>query len=204
MAYYRNNERSRTFQFGKIAYWPTNRKSNLVEVKICLEKLDNGEYEFTASGAIWNCRHTDHLSGGQNLDEIKKYVNDPIFNEIYDLWNRFHLNGLHSGTKKQNDALEKESERRNAKHIADKEHEEKPLNYAERYEDACEYLKSIGLYIDKLGDGEVLNCERPEEGITSDHYPYGHGWITYVLDEKTLKRINYLLDNGKVYGRDGE
>lgn len=200
MAYYnRDNERSRTFQFGKIAYWPTSRKSNLVEVDIRLTKQDNGEYEFAAMGAIWNCRHTDHISGGQNLDEIKKYVNDPIFNEIFELWQSFHLNGMKSGTIRQSAALKEESDRRNAKHRANGEKEEKPLNYAERYEDACEYLKSIGLYIDKLGDGEVLNCERPEEGITSTHYPYGHGWITRVLTDKTLKRINSLLDNGEIY-----
>lgn len=193
----RPNERSRTFKFGKIAYWPTCRKSNLVEVDVRLTNQDNGEYEFAACGAIWNCRHTDHLSGGQNLDEIAKYVKDPVFKEIYDLWKRYHLNGLHSGTRKQKDALTKESDRRNAEHRAKGEKEEKPLNYAERYEDACEYLKSIGLYIDKLADGEVLNCET--EKVKADHYPYGEGWITYVLPEKALKRINSLLDKGEVY-----
>lgn len=198
MSYYRrDNESSRKFQFGKIAFWPTNRKSNLVEVEICLNKQDNGEYEFTACGAIWNCRHTDHISGGQNLDEIKKFVNDPVFNEIYDLWKRFHLNGLNSGTAKQTAALKAESERRNAEHKAKGEPEEKPLTYAERYDDACKYLKSIGLYFDKLADGEVLNCETDE--VKADHYPYGCGWITYVMGEKALKRIKSLLDKGEVY-----
>ena len=188
---------SRKFQFGKIAFWPTSRKSNLVEVEIRLSKQDNGEYEFAASGAIWNCRHTDHISGGQNLDEIKKYVNDPVFDEIYDLWKRFHLNGLNGGTHKQEAALEKESERRNAEHRAKGEELEEPLTYASRYDDACKYLKSIGLYFDKLGDGEILNCETDE--VKADHYPYGCGWITWVLPNGVLNRIKSLIDKGEIY-----
>ena len=194
----RNKERKRTFDLGKIAYWPKTRKANSVNVDIYIRKLDNGEFEFSAMGAIWNCRHTDHISGGQNLDTIRKYVHgNPIFDEIFSLWSEFHLNGLNSGTRKQEAALVEESNRRNAEHKAKGEKEEKPLTYADRYEDACEYLKSIGLYIDKLGDGEVLNCET--ERAKKDHYPYGCGWITRVLDDKTLKRINSLLDKGEVY-----
>ena len=194
----RTEERKRRFNFGKIAYWPKTRKANSVDVDIYVRKLDNGEFEFSAMGAIWNCRHTDHISGGQNLDTIHKYVHEnPIFNEIFSLWSEFHLNGLNSGTRKQEVALVKETNRRNEEHKAKGEKEEKPLTYVDRYEDACEYLKSIGLYIDKLGDGEVLNCET--EKVSKDHYPYGCGWITRVLDDKTLKRINSLIDKGEVY-----
>lgn len=194
----RTSERKRRFNFGKIAYWPKTRKANSVDVDIYVRKLDNGEFEFSAMGAIWNCRHTDHISGGQNLDTIHKYVHEnPIFNEIFSLWSEFHLNGLNSGTRKQEAALVEETNRRNEEHKAKGEKEEKPLTYADRYEDACEYLKSIGLYIDKLGDGEVLNCET--EKVSKDHYPYGRGWITRVLDDKTLKRINSLIDKGEVY-----
>ena len=194
----RTEERKRTFTFGKIAYWPKTRKANSVDVDIYVRKLDNGEFEFSAMGAIWNCRHTDHISGGQNLDTIRKYVHgNPIFDEIFSLWSEFHLNGLNSGTRKQEAALVEESNRRNTEHKAKGEKEEKPLTYADRYEDACEYLKSIGLYIDKLGDGEVLNCET--DRAKKNHYPYGCGWITRVLDDKTLKRINSLIDKGEVY-----
>ena len=195
-----NNVRSRKFNFGKVAYWPKHRKSNAVEVEISLRKLVNGQLEFSACGDIWNCRHTDCLSGGQNLDTIHEYIKDNvIFNEIYDIWKNFHLNGVNSGTRKQEAALVEESDRRNAEHRAKGEKEEKPLNYSERYDDACKYLKSIGLYIDKLGEGEVLGYENPKEGITSNHYPYGYGWITRVLSERTLKRIRSLLDKGEVY-----
>ena len=164
----RTEERKRTFDFGKIAYWNKTRKSNPVEVEICLRRLDNGEYEFAASGLIWNHIRSEAYSGGQNLDTIRKYVHgNPIFDEIFDLWSKFHLNGLCSGTRKQEAALVEESNRRNAEHKARGEKEEHPLTYADRYEDACEYLKSIGLYIDKLGDGEVLSHET--ERAKKDH-----------------------------------
>lgn len=197
---YKDNERSRKFNFGKVAYWPTSRKSNAVEVEITLRELDNGQFEFAATGEIWNCRHTDCLSGGQNLDTIHDYIkNNAVFNEIYDIWCNFHLNGLNSGTRKQEATLIEESDRRNAEHKAKGEKLEQPLNYASRYDDACKYLKSIGLYIDKLGDGEILNYENPKEKITSNHYPYGCGWITRVLPNGVLNRIKSLLDKGEVY-----
>ncbi len=52
-----------------------------------------GENMFSVCGGIWNCRHTDYITCGQCLDEIKKYVriNKTLFNEIYDLWTKYHL-----------------------------------------------------------------------------------------------------------------
>lgn len=193
-----NTARSRKFTFDNIAFWPTSRKSNAVEVEIILTKQDNGEYVFGACGAIWNCRHTEWLSGGQNLDTIHDYIkNDDVFDEIYDIWNNFHLNGMNGGTRKQEAALVKESDRRNAEHKAKGEKLEEALTHVARYDDACDYLKSIGLYIDKLADGEVLNYETDE--VNADHYPYGRGWITRVLPDGVLNRINSLLDKGEIY-----
>ena len=40
----RNTERKRTFDLGKIAYWPKTRKANSVNVNIYIRKLDNGEF----------------------------------------------------------------------------------------------------------------------------------------------------------------
>lgn len=191
-------EKTRKFNFGKIAMWPRNRKANLVEVDIFLRPLENGQMEFSAMGTIWNCRKTDCLTCGQNLDEIREYLKfNPLFEEIYDLWEKYHLNGLKSGTRRQHEALEKETERRNELHRKAKEPDEKSLVSADRYEEACEYLKSIGLYVDSLGEDEALSCAG--EGVTADHYPYAAGWITYILDELTLKRINSLIDKGEIY-----
>ena len=85
----------KTFNFGKIDYMNRGRKDCAVDVTICLEErggekvLDKdgnftGNYcnkyiEFTASGNIWNHCHSNIYSGGQNLDEIAKYIKTPLF-----------------------------------------------------------------------------------------------------------------------------
>lgn len=193
-------EIKRTFTLGKIAYWPKSRKANAVEIGVRLSKLSNGEWEFTAMGDIWNCRHTDCLSCGQNFDTIAEYYKgNPLFDEIYDLWKKYHLNGMNTGTFRQEKALLDETERRNANHRAKGEAEERPLTYADRYEDACEYLKSIGLYIDSLGEGEWIPCA--SEDCRPDHYPYGHAWVVRKLPKEALVRIRSLIDKGEVYNK---
>lgn len=120
--------------FGKINYGGKGKR-NEATVEF---KLDKGN--FTASGNIWNSKGTDILSGGQNLDEMKKYINDPDFNELYDLHSKYHLNDMHAGTVRQEEALEKKFGGVNAS----------------RYTEQVEYLKSIGLYEDegyKYGTG---------------------------------------------------
>ena len=188
----------RTFSFGKVDYIKSGRKNCPVEVTIELRKEKNGEYEFSACGDIWNHIHSDIYCGGQCLDTIAKYVkNDPIFNEILDLWKNFHLNGLKTRTHRQIALLKEETKRRNAEHKAKGEPEETPLNYASRYDDACEFLKSIDAYFDKLADNEVLDCE--SNGNTREHYGYGTGWLTWTLDDNALNRIQSLIHEGTVW-----
>lgn len=84
----------KTFHFGKVDYLDHGRNDCAVDVTIELKDTDNGP-EFTASGNIWNARHTDVYSAGQNLDTIAKYVKAPTFRKIYRLWSLYHLNGMH-------------------------------------------------------------------------------------------------------------
>ena len=107
----------KTFNFGKIDYMNRGRKDCAVDVTISLEErggekvLDKdgnftGDYcnkyvEFTACGNIWNHLHSDIYSGGQNIDEIAKYVKTPLFQKIYIFWKKYHLNGMHAGTPEQ-------------------------------------------------------------------------------------------------------
>ena len=91
----------RTFNFGKIDYYGRGRKINLVEVEV---KLSN-DGVFTASATIWNSKHTDCVCGGQCLDEVAKYVKSDKFKKIYRLWKQYHLNDMHAGTEKQEEAL---------------------------------------------------------------------------------------------------
>lgn len=132
-------------KFGKIDYNGTGRKVNEVEIEM---ELKDGV--FSASGAIKNARGTDWLSGGQNIDEIADMMKDnKDVQEIRDLWHKYHLNDMHAGTEKQEDALMKKFGNRNASD----------------YDKHVEYLKSVGLYEDdgyKYGTG-WLKREIPDD-----------------------------------------
>jgi len=100
--------------------------------------------------------------GGQCLDELYPFFkNDEVFKKLYNWWKLYHLNNMHAGTLEQEQALEKVH-----------------LLGANKYKQACEYLKSIGLY------------EVPYEGET---YKYGHGWIYYPIPEQTLQEIKEFI-----------
>ena len=137
----------KTFNFGKIDYYGRGRKINSVEVRV--ELSDKGV--FTASANIWNSKHTDCVCGGQCLDEVAKYVKSDKFKKIYRLWEQYHLNDMHPGTEKQEEALK----------VAG-------LNsWANNYSECCDYLESINLLVDngyKFGTG-WLKREIPVEDI---------------------------------------
>lgn len=161
----------KTFDFGKIAYDNPNRKTNAVTVEVELT-VDNFERPiFTASGDIWNCKHTDIVCGGQCLDEIAKHrrqlSNVGTFNFIYMMWQKYHLNDMHAGTFEQERAI---TER------------EALLGRRLEYKEKCDYLESIGLY-------EVEYHGLEYNGM----YKYGHAWLYQPIDEEDLKEILRLL-----------
>lgn len=137
----------RTFNFGKIDYYGRGRKINSVEVKV--ELSDKGV--FTASANIWNSKHTDCVCGGQCLDEVAKYIKSDKFKKIYRLWELYHLNDMHPGTEKQEEALK----------AAGLE------SWANDYYKCCDYLESINLLVDdgyKFGTG-WLKRDIPVEDV---------------------------------------
>lgn len=95
---------NKTIELGKIDYLSHNRKDCMVDVEVELKETKRG-LEFTASGDIWNPRHTDIYAGGQCLDTIREYVTDSIFLEIYDLWKKWHLNTMRCGGPEQTQAV---------------------------------------------------------------------------------------------------
>lgn len=106
----------KTINFGKIDYNNSGRKNCEVTIEIEIRQR-GGEKTFTIDpitkehiptgkttpiynelsicGNIWNPRHTDIYCGGQCLDTISKYINAPLFKEIYKYWKLYHLNGMH-------------------------------------------------------------------------------------------------------------
>lgn len=118
----------KVFEFGKIDLNNIGKKVNLVTIEIKLINKENKGFCFSASGNVWNARHTDIEMGGQCLDEIKKLIpHNDTFNFIFDMWNKYHLNDMNAGTIKQAEALK---------------------NFKGDYTQQCKYLKSLDLLVD--------------------------------------------------------
>ena len=114
---------------------------------------------------------TDCVLGGQCLDTIAQYVDDPVFREIYAIWKRWHLNGMNAGTPEQEDAVKK--------WIAD--------GHKYDYDSACAYLAEIGLLtvpFHGVSAGRVYNGEL---------YTYGRGWIVNELPQDVVDRVKELM-----------
>lgn len=156
----------RNFSFGKIAY-TSMRKDNPVYVDVELRLLDNGRIEFAASGQIWNRVETDLYCAGQCLDEINEFVHNPKFKTIYKMWQKYHLNTMHAGTKEQEDFLESFFKTNNIRYD---------------YTKACKVLEENNLY-------EVEHDGEP--------YKYGHGWLYEAIPDEDLTTIVNLLTEVK-------
>ena len=163
---------TKRFVFGKIDYNNSGRKNCSAEVEIEFEKKHNSFYdkdymEFTAVGYIYNPRHTDCYQGGQCLDTMCKFDDlafNPIFHKIYNIWLKYHLNGMHAGTPEQEQAIA-EYRKRTGK--------------AYDYTDICNYLKSINLY---------------EVEVNGQPYKYGHAWLCEEIPEKVQDEIKELFE----------
>ena len=169
-------ERKKICYLGKIDYMRRNRKDCAVELKISLtdrEKNGKAYKELSASADVWNHNHSDIYMGGQCLDELVKYFKgNKTFDFIYDMWNKYHLNGMNAGTIEQENAL-KEAVKNG----------ELTSYGANNYENTCNYLKSIGLY---------------EVEVDGKPYRYGSGWLVREIPEDDLERIEYFLEHGEV------
>ena len=144
--YSKVNENAR-ISFGKVDAYGSGRKNN--EVTIEMELKDG---RFSASGKVWNSKHTDIISGGQNLDEIKEYLKgNKDYEKIYNMWQKHHLNDMHAGTEKQEEALNKKFGGVNPN----------------KYDEQVAYLKSINLYEDngyRFGSG-WLKRDIPQDDL---------------------------------------
>ena len=175
-----NNKTFRkVFTFDKVDYNHIGRRINAasIEVEYRLKvKYHNGEpslyWEYSACCAIWNHIHTDHISGGQNLESMAKFAairNDKNFSEAFSLWKAYHLNGMTAGSPAQESAI-KEYKAENAK-------QGKRYDYTE----ACEFLKARGL----LDDEGYIYDGKP--------YRYGSAWLVTEIPEADKARIRALL-----------
>ncbi len=163
----------KVFNFGKIDFYGTGRKINEVTIEVELRDIDKGP-EFSASGDVWNSKHTEIICGGQCLDEldtVSTLHNNPLFSKIYRLWKLYHLNGMNAGTARQTKAVNDYLERTNSRYD---------------YSQMCDYLKSIDLYEDKEYLFKYGNELKP--------YRYGSSWLYHSIPDEDLKIIKELLE----------
>lgn len=125
------------FTFDKVAY-TSSRRVNLPTVEMELQYKDGDIKKPVLSicGNIWNATHTDVVMCGQCLDEMAKMDGlscNSLFKKLYRLWKAHHLNDMHAGTVKQEQALN--DARKDGVRLSS-------------YDDSCKYLESIGLLDD--------------------------------------------------------
>jgi hypothetical protein len=182
---------------GKIDYNGKGRKANAVDIEINVKEKQGAKdwetlkevdgLELSMMGTIWNTRHSDSISGGQNLDELKKYYRgDKDVQKVVSIWEKYHLNDMKAGTKAQTEAIEKWKSQGN--------------RYD--YNSAVEHLKEIGLYDDngyKYGHGwlyqpipksVIFELKEAIENIKAKKYKFG----------------GYMADGGEVepYSKTGK
>lgn len=123
------------YNFGKISCTSLKgRKLNEVTLKLEL-RGEEDKPVFSVCCDVWNSRHTDIVWGGQCVDEVyngykEQLQNRKLYEEIMDLWKKYHLSDMHAGTEEQEQLIE----------------EWKAQGNRYDYTEVCEYLKSIGKY----------------------------------------------------------
>ncbi|MBP5474645.1 MAG: hypothetical protein J6X83_00045, partial [Methanomicrobium sp.] len=100
---------TKVFNLGKINLHGTGKRFP-VEVTVSLETYGDDIHrpmytEFTAHAMV------GQAMGGQCLDDINKHRDDfssenrKLWDTIYELWKKYHLNGMHAGTPEQEAAI---------------------------------------------------------------------------------------------------
>lgn len=201
---------------GKIAWRRPERKINATDIEIeyrLKTKYSDGKptlyWEFAASGTVWNARHTEIEVGGQCLDDMARLVKTPQFLEVYDLWKKYHLNGMTAGSPAQEAAKKdfkedpdvftwhwydktdmNENTDRFGRHVTDDEATAKAAEAAGHFVE-----RECGNYHDQL---DIFLARR---GLYTDHsfiyegkpYKYGDAWLVTEIPEADKKRIRALF-----------
>lgn len=185
----------RRFHLGKVDAYGTGRKGREVTIDLTLTER-GGDPTFTVAsdgtrtytgnktpeytelsisgsvGSIWSGQCLDMIA---TVSQQMTMRNQKTFRALYELWNLWHLNGLHAGTPEQEAAIA--------------EWEAAGNRY--KYETVCEMLKERGLYeIPFTGKtvGRMYNNEL---------YRYGHGWVVVDLPESVIAECKALVEADK-------
>lgn len=149
----------------KIDFNNIGKKNCPVELEVKLKQQD-GEEVFAVCGTVWNHIRTDCYCCGQCLDTLAEYYpENTLFQQVYRLWKLYHLNDMHAGTEKQEQAI---------KHAK----ENGLLGKTYDYYAVCNYLKSIGLY---------------EDSYNGKPYTYGSAWLYRPIPDEDLRLIKSII-----------
>ena len=120
----------KTFVIGKYAI-DGSKKGNKIVIEVELKEKD-GKPVFSASGYITHNNGIGAMCAGQCLDTMRKYVekDNTIFNILYKMWQRHHLNDCNAGDEAQTKAVE-----------------EYTKNHRYDYDKVCKYLESKNLLV---------------------------------------------------------
>ncbi len=146
----------KNFTFDKVAY-TSARRVNLpvIEMELSYKNGDTSKPCLSICGELWNSKHTDIVMGGQCLDEMANLGDlrfNTLFRKLHRLWQFHHLNDMHAGTVKQEQALN-DAKKSGVKICS--------------YDDSCKYLESVGLLEDdgyKYGSAWLYR-EIPEDDL---------------------------------------
>ena len=144
-----------------------------VEVELRDETTNYGfEYkEFSVCADVWNSKNTDIICAGQCLDEILPFMEgtkyEKTFKLVYDLWKKWHLNGLKAGTPKQEEFCK-----------------EWLNSHSYDYTTMCSELEARGLFTDNF------NGYGHKKQYKNEPYNYGCDWAINIIPEED---INLML-----------
>lgn len=150
----------------KIDFNNIGKKNCPVELEVELRQ-ENEKEIFSVCGGVWNHIHTDIYCGGQCLDILAEYFQDnTLFQQMYRLWKLYHLNDMHAGTVKQEQAIKYAKENGLLRKNAD-------------YTLVCNYLKSVDLY---------------EDTYNGKLYTYGGSWFYQPIPDEDLRLIKSIIE----------
>ena len=157
-------------KFNKIDDLQHGRKDCMLEATVSWNGV-----EFSVSADVWDARRTDIHTGGQCLDTVNERYrgqikNVELWDEVFDLWRKYHLNTMQAGTPEQMKAMEEWL----------KETGNESWNFD--YEGLCEYLKGRNLYF-------VPDPENPGR-----EYEFGTRWLTKPIPDEDRKRMDKLME----------
>lgn len=139
-----------------------NTKKEIVTINLSLTDGERPVFTVSVDMRAYGAHESNMC--GQCKDEVYAILkHNKLFLEIYELWEKHHLNNMHAGTERQEETLKLFTTEYK------KEHKVQPS-----YKEQCDYLAEHNLLID-------------------NGYKYGSNWLYRPIPKQDLKRIDALL-----------